>query len=56
MDCGCERREAMLSQIMEGLKAPSEKMTWLQLAAATVFVIVVAVAWRQVTLFIMREI
>lgn len=46
----------MLSRIMDGLKAPSDKMSWTQLAAATVFVLVVAVMWRQVTLFIMREI
>lgn len=44
-----------LSGVGMSLSAPSQDMTWTQLAAATVFVLVVAVAWRQVTLMIMRE-
>jgi hypothetical protein len=31
-------------------------MSWTQLAGATVFVLVVAIGWRQVTLYVMREI
>lgn len=46
----------MLGKIMDSLHAPSKSMTWTQLAGATVFVIVVAIAWRQVTLYIVREI
>jgi hypothetical protein len=45
----------MLGKIMDSVHAPAPGMTWTQLGAATVFVIVVAVAWRQVTLYIMRE-
>lgn len=46
----------MLSEMMDRLKSPTASMTWTQLAGATVFVIVVALMWRQVTLFIMKEI
>ena len=46
----------MLGNLMDSLAAPSKSMTWTQLGAATIFVIAVAVAWRQVTLYIMREI
>jgi hypothetical protein len=46
----------MLSRVFSSLSAPSGGMSWKQLAAATVFVITVALLWRQVTLFIMREI
>lgn len=46
----------MLSEMMERLKSPTANMSWTQLAGATVFVIVVALMWRQVTLFIMKEI
>ncbi len=46
----------MLTETFNRLKAPSANMSWTQLAGATVFVIVVALAWRQVTLFIMKEI
>lgn len=45
----------MLSDMMDRLKSPTSGMTWTQLAGATIFVIVVALMWRQVTLFIMRE-
>ena len=45
----------MLRDVLDGLKRPSNGMTWGQLAAATVFVIVVAIGWRQVTFYIMRE-
>lgn len=41
--------------MLASLKAPSQSMTWTQLAAAVVFVLVVALMWRQVTLYIMRE-
>jgi hypothetical protein len=46
----------MLGKMIDGLKTPSQSMTWQQLAATTVFVLTVAIAWRQVTLYIMREI
>lgn len=45
----------MLSETIDRLKAPTSSMSWTQLAGATVFVIVVALMWRQVTLFIMKE-
>jgi hypothetical protein len=46
----------MLSRFVASLNAPSKNMTWTQLAGATVFVIVIALMWRQVTHYIMREI
>lgn len=46
----------MLGRMMDAIHAPSKSTTWTQLAAATVFVLMVAVAWRQVTLYVMREI
>lgn len=46
----------MLGGMWNTLQRPSDSMTWRQLAAATVFVIVVAVAWRQVVLMVMDEI
>lgn len=46
----------MLGRIASSLSSPGGSLTWAQLAAATVFVITVAIAWRQVTLYIMREI
>ena len=45
----------MLGSVMDSLAKPSTGMTWTQLAAATVFVLVVAVGWRQITFYIMRE-
>jgi hypothetical protein len=45
-----------ISHLRSSLTAPSKSMSWTQLAGATIFVMVVAVAWRQVTLIIMREI
>lgn len=45
-----------MTRIGNALVRPSDSMTWTQLIAATVLVLTVAVAWRQVTLFIMREI
>lgn len=45
----------MLTDMMDRLKSPTSSMTWTQLAGATVFVIIVAFMWRQVTLFIMKE-
>jgi hypothetical protein len=44
-----------LTQVGSTLSRPADTMSWTQLAAATVFVLLVAVAWRQVTLMIMRE-
>ena len=44
-----------LTSLGTTLAAPSKNFTWTQLAGMTVFVLVVAVAWRQVTLMIMRE-
>lgn len=45
----------MLGNVMDSLQRPSQGMTWTQLGAAVVFVLVVAVAWRQITFYIMRE-
>lgn len=49
-------QQGLVTRIGAALKAPSDTMSWTQLAAATVFVAVVIVMWRQVTLYIMREI
>lgn len=38
----------MLSAIRDSLRAPSTGMTWPQLAASVVFVIVVALMFRQI--------
>lgn len=46
----------MLLEIASRLKNPTQNMTWLQLAAATAFVITVAVMWRQIVLYIAREV
>lgn len=46
----------MLSEMIDRLKTPTGSMSWLQLGAATVFVIVVALMWRQVMLMLMKEI
>ena len=46
----------MLGRMMDALKAPASGLSWTQLAGATVFVIVVALAWRQVVLWGMKEI
>lgn len=46
----------MLGRVMDSLARPSSGMSWIQLAGATVFVIVVAVGWRQVTLLVKGEI
>ncbi len=46
----------MLSDMVDRLKTPTASMSWLQLGAATAFVIVVALMWRQVVLMIMKEI
>jgi hypothetical protein len=43
------------SQIGATLSRPSQSMTWSQLAASTVFVLIVLIAWRQVTLMLLRE-
>jgi hypothetical protein len=47
--------DGYLTTVKKALQAPSENMTWTQLALATGFVLIVAIAWRQVTLMIMRE-
>lgn len=49
-------QQGLVTRIGNALTRPSDGMSWTQLAAATVLVLTVAVAWRQVTLFIMREI
>jgi hypothetical protein len=46
----------MVTRIASALAQPGNGMSWAQLGAATVFVIAVALMWRQVTLYIMREI
>lgn len=46
----------LLTRIGGAISRPSQGMTWPQLGAAVVFVLVVALMWRQVTLYIMREI
>jgi hypothetical protein len=46
----------MWPKIASALSTPTKNTSWVQLAAATIFVITVALAWRQVTFFIMREI
>lgn len=44
---------SVVSKIGTALKTPfGNSMTWTQLAAVVVFVFVVALAWRQVVLFI----
>ncbi len=45
----------MIGKVMDTLAEPSPSMSWAQLAGATVFVITVAIAWRQVVHFIMDE-
>lgn len=46
----------MLSSIAASLRKPTDTMTWTQLAASAIFIVAVLMAWRQVTMFIMREI
>lgn len=46
----------MFTSIGNALQTPfSSAMTWTQLAAVIVFIMLVALAWRQVTLFIGQE-
>lgn len=48
--------DSFVSQVETSLKTPfSTQMTWAQLAAVVVFVLVVALAWRQVIQFIASE-
>lgn len=47
--------DGYLTGVGQSLKAPADGLTWTQLAAATGFVIVAAIAWRQVIQMIMRE-
>jgi len=49
-------QQGYLTSVGAALKSPGQDFTWTQLAAATVFVLVVAVAWRQVVHMIVREI
>ena len=44
-----------LTQVKNAVKAPSENMTWTQLAFATAFVLCVAIAWRQIVGMILRD-
>lgn len=45
--------QSYVQSLGQKLQTPfSTSMTWTQLAAVVVFVFVVALAWRQVTLFI----
>jgi len=45
----------MLSRIGASLAQPSQGMTWMQLAAASVFVVTVLIMWRQVIKWGMGE-
>ena len=47
---------SFISETAASLKTPFASMTWTQLAAVTVFVLTVALGWRQVVLFIGQEI
>lgn len=49
-------QQGMLSRMGTALTTPAQGWTWTQLAAATIFVLAVALAWRQVTQFIVREV
>jgi len=47
----------LVTRTWNALQTPfGNAMTWTQLAAVTVFILVVALAWRQVVLFIAQEI
>lgn len=47
----------LVTRISNALQSPfSNNVTWTQLGAVVVFVLVVAFAWRQVVLFIGQEI
>jgi hypothetical protein len=47
----------MVSRMGTALATPfGTSMTWTQLAAVIVFISVVAIGWRQVVLFIAREV
>lgn len=48
-------QQGLVGRIGSALKTPSDTMSWLQLGAATVFVVAVLFMWRQVTLAIMQE-
>ena len=48
---------SLASDMGASLQSPfSNNMTWLQLAAVVVFILIVLFAWRQVTLFISAEV
>jgi hypothetical protein len=44
----------MWDQLTEALSSPSKNMTWPQLAASVVFILIVLIAWRQVVRFIVE--
>ena len=44
--------QAIVPNVSSALAHPFANMTWLQLAAVTVFVLIVAAGWRQVVLMI----
>lgn len=47
----------LVTRIGAALQTPfGNSMSWAQLAAVTVFILIVALAWRQVVLFIAQEI
>lgn len=46
----------MLGRVWSSLATPPSGVSWVQLGAATVFILAVALAWRQVTAYILREI
>lgn len=49
-------QQSFSQRIGLSLSAPFDGMTWPQLAAVVVFVLVITAAWRQVVLFITQEI
>lgn len=52
-----DQNQGMVGRIGNALNTPfSNAMTWTQLAAVVVFISIVALAWRQVVLFITQEI
>lgn len=54
---GQANQQGFVNKIGSQLQTPfSTSMSWTQLAAVVVFVLVVVFAWRQVTLFIGQDI
>lgn len=51
------QNQGLVSRIGNALDTPfGTSMSWLQLAAVIVFIFLVTLAWRQVTLFIHTEV